>query len=87
MALGAQRSHVLGMVYKSALLSLSCGIGAGVILVLMLSKIVAHWAEGSSRDPFMLLGVTLLLGVVAMVACAIPARRAVFIDPVAALRE
>jgi len=87
MALGAPRSHVLGIVYKSAAVSLGCGIAAGVILALALSKILAHWAEDSSRDPLILLGVTLLLGIVAIVACAIPARRAACVDPAVALRD
>jgi predicted permease len=87
MALGAQRSHVLGIVYRSAAISLGCGLGAGVILALSLSKVFAHWEVGSSRDPFTLALVTLLLGAVATIACAIPARRAACIDPVVALRE
>jgi putative ABC transport system permease protein len=87
MALGAQRSHVLGIVYRSAAISLGCGLGAGVILALSLNKVFAHWEVGSSRDPFTLALVTLLLGAVATIACAIPARRAACIDPVVALRE
>ena len=64
MALGAQRSHVLGIVYRSAAMSLGCGISAGVILALSLNKVFAHWEVGSSRDPFTLALVTLLLSVV-----------------------
>jgi len=87
MALGAQRSHVFGIVYKSAGVSLVCGMGAGVILALALNKILAHWAEGSSRDPIILVSVTLLLGLVAIVACANPARRAAYVDPAVARRK
>lgn len=87
MALGAQRSHVLGIVYKSAAVSLSCGLGVGVALALALNTILAHWAEGGSRDPLVLIGVTLLLGLVALVACAVPARRAACVDPAVALRD
>lgn len=47
---------------------------------------LVHAAEGSSRDPLILVRVTLLLGLVAAIACAIPARRASRVDPVAALR-
>ena len=87
MALGAQRSHVLDIVYRSAAISLGCGLGAGVILALSLNKVFAHWEVGSARDPFTLALVTLLLGAVTIIACAIPARRAACIDPVVALRE
>jgi ABC-type lipoprotein release transport system permease subunit len=52
-----------------------------------LNKVFAHWEVGSSRDPFTLAPVTLLLSVVAVIACAIPARRAACIDPVVALRD
>ena len=87
MALGAQRSHVLGIVYRSAAMSLGCGISAGLILALLLNKVFAHGEVGSSRDPFTLALVTLLLGMVAIIASAIPARRAACIDPVVALRD
>ncbi|MGB6689414.1 MAG: ABC transporter permease [Terracidiphilus sp.] len=87
MALGAQRSHVLAIVYKSAMLSLSCGIGAGAILTLSLNKLLAHLAEGSSYDPKILAGVTSLLALVGLVACALPARRASRVDPIVALRD
>jgi len=87
MALGAQRSHVLAIVYRSAAISLGSGIGAGLILALALIKILAHWAEGSSQDPLVLLGLTLLLGLVAIAPCGIPGRRAAHVDPVVALRD
>ena len=86
MALGAQRGHVLGIVFASTVVSVSGGIFAGVVLTLALNKILARWAEGSSRDPLILLAVTLLLGIVAAVACALPARRASRVDPMMALR-
>jgi ABC-type antimicrobial peptide transport system permease subunit len=87
MALGAQRSHVLAVVYRSTLVSLSCGIGAGVVLTLSLNKVFALWALGSSRDPMVLAAVTTLLTVVAIAACALPARRATLVDPVVVLRD
>ena len=87
MALGAQQTQLLALVYKSALLSIGCGIGAGVILTLALDKVIEHWVEGSSHDPAMLAGVTLLLALVGVVACAIPARRASTVDPMVALRD
>ena len=86
MALGAQRDHVLGIVMKSTVASVGGGVAAGLVLALALNQVLAHWAEGSSRDPLMLAGVTVLLGLVAAVACLIPARRASHVDPMTALR-
>jgi predicted permease len=87
MALGAQRGDVLAVVYKSTLVSLSSGICAGVVLSLVLNRVLAHWAEGSSRDPMVLAGVTLLLTMVALAACALPAYRAALVDPAVALHD
>jgi predicted permease len=86
MALGADRSHVLRIVFASTLGSVGGGILAGVALSLALSTILAKWAEGNVRDPVILLTGTLLLSLVAAIACAIPARHASAIDPMTALR-
>jgi ABC-type antimicrobial peptide transport system permease subunit len=51
-----------------------------------LNKIVAQWADGNAHDPIVLLVGTLLLGLVAGIACAIPAQRAYRVDPMTALR-
>ena len=86
MALGAPRAHVLRIVFASTVLSVSCGITAGLILALSLQRLLAHWAEGSSRDPLVVVAAALLLALVATVACSVPARRASKVDPVTALR-
>jgi putative ABC transport system permease protein len=86
MALGAQRGHVLKIVFVSTVMSVGSGVAAGLVLTIALHRVLAHWAEGSSRDPLILLGVTLLLCVVAAIACAVPARRASRVDPATALR-
>src|SRR5581483_11403055 len=77
MALGARRGDLLHMVFRSTLASLSAGILAGVMLSLALSQIIAKWAQGNPRDPVILLAGAILLGLVAGLACVIPARRAV----------
>ena len=59
MALGAQRGHVLRIVFSSTLVSVGGGILGGLALTLALNKLLAQWAEGSSRDPLILLAVTL----------------------------
>jgi putative ABC transport system permease protein len=86
MALGAPRAHVWQIVFSSMTISLGSGILGGVILTLALNRVLAHWAEGSARDPLVLLGVTALLIVVAAIACAGPAERASSVDPMTALR-
>jgi ABC-type antimicrobial peptide transport system permease subunit len=86
MALGAQRAHVLRIVFASTVVSVGSGIAAGIGLTLALNKIFAQWAEGSARDPLVLVAVTFMLCLVAAIACSAPARRAVRVDPMTALR-
>ncbi|HTD56270.1 MAG TPA: ABC transporter permease [Silvibacterium sp.] len=86
MALGAQRGHVLGIVFASTSASVGGGILAGVALTIAGNRLLAQWAEGSSRDPLILIAVTLLLSLVAAIACVLPARRASRVEPMIALR-
>jgi ABC-type antimicrobial peptide transport system permease subunit len=86
MALGAPRAHVLRIVFESTVVSVGCGIAAGLLLALSLQRLLAHWAESSSRDPLVVVAAAALMTLVAMVACSIPARRASKVDPVTALR-
>jgi ABC-type antimicrobial peptide transport system permease subunit len=86
MALGAQPGDVLRTVFASTVVSVGGGLLAGVVLTLVLNNVLARWAEGSSRDVLVLLGATVLLIVVAALACAAPARRASSVDPMTALR-
>ena len=86
MALGAQRDHIWKMAFRSMAVSVGVGVGVGVVLALALNKVVAHWAEGSSRDPLMLAGATVVMALAAVIACAVPARRAAKTDPMVALR-
>ena len=86
MALGAPRSHVWQIVFASMTMSVGAGIFGGVLLTLALNRVLARWAEGSARDPLVLVGVVALLVLVAALACAGPARRASDIDPLTALR-
>jgi predicted permease len=86
MALGAQREHVVRIVFASMLVSVGSGLLAGVGFTLALNRILAAWAEGSSRDPIILLAAALVLTLVAGIACALPARRASRVEPMTALR-
>ena len=86
MALGAQRSDVVRMVFLSTLFSVGSGIVAGLVLSLAMKRVVSQWAQGSAISIAVLLGVTALLAAVAAVACVLPAHRASTVDPMQALR-
>jgi predicted permease len=86
MALGAGRTHVLRLVFASTSLSVGGGLLAGVVLSLALKGVLARWAEGSSMDAAIVLGVIAVSMAAATVACVLPAYRASSIDPVVALR-
>ncbi len=86
MALGAQRTDIIGLVLKSVAATVGVGIAVGLVLSIGLNKIVSHWVQSSSRDPLMLLVVTLVLALIAFFACVWPARRAANLDPMKALR-
>ena len=87
LALGAQRGHVLKMVLqqgtKLALVGVTIGIGAG----LGLTQLMAHLLFGvTAHDPLTFAAVAVLLLLIALLACYIPARRATLVDPTVALR-
>jgi predicted permease len=86
MALGAQRSDVLKMVFRSTTASVGGGILAGVVLSLALNRVITSWAHGNSITAAVLFLVSALLAFVAATACLFPARHASSIDPMKALR-
>jgi len=85
-ALGAKRGHVLGIVFRSTVMSVGGGILVGIALTLALNKVMASWAAESARDPLMLFAATCVLSIVATLACAIPAWRAAEVSPMTAIR-
>jgi putative ABC transport system permease protein len=88
MALGAQRRHVLRLVMKDGLKLGLLGIGLGLAGAIALTRLmVSLLFEVKPTDPAILIGVALLLAAVAMLACFIPARRALSIHPMTALRR
>ena len=86
MALGAQRADVLRIVALSASVSVGLGLASGLGLSLGLGKFITRWIENGTRDPWIALGVSLLVIVVAGLACLVPALRALAVDPTTALR-
>jgi predicted permease len=87
-ALGASRRTVIGLVARRALTSVGAGAILGILGALAASRWLASLVFGvSPRDPMTIGGATLLLGFVALLACAIPTRRALRIDAATAVRE
>jgi predicted permease len=86
MALGAQRRDVLRIVFFSTTSSVGVGIIAGVLLSLAMKRIISQWAQGSSISFAVLLGVTVIMAAVAVLASVLPAHRASTVDPMQALR-
>ncbi len=88
MALGAQRRSVLGMVLGEAAWIAAVGVAVGMGAALGMGKLVASMLYGlKSWDPVTLAGSAVLLGLVALGASWIPARRAAGVDPMRALRH
>jgi predicted permease len=87
LALGAKRADVLRLVLGEAMKLILIGVAVGVAVALGLTKAMASFLYGvSAADPFIFFAVTLLLIIVALAACYIPARRAMRVDPMVALR-
>jgi putative ABC transport system permease protein len=87
MALGAQRSDVLRLVLGQGLKLALIGICIGLAASFGLTRFMASQLYGlSSTDPLTCAGVVILLAWVALLACWIPARRAMRVDPMVALR-
>jgi putative ABC transport system permease protein len=87
-ALGATPGQLIGVIVRHGLALCAAGAAIGVAGFLAAGRIVNHFAVGvTASDPVTLAGVVILLGVVAMVACLVPAIRAARSDPLVALRE
>jgi putative ABC transport system permease protein len=86
MALGAQKADVLKAVLASAAVSVGIGIGSGLILSFGMNRFITRWVENGSHDPLPILAGSILLLVTAVAACLAPARRALSVDPMTALR-
>jgi predicted permease len=87
MALGAERRHVLELILGQGLRMALAGVVLGVILAFGLTRLMSSQLYGvSPRDPLTFAAVALVLVAVALLACWIPARRAMRVDPIVALR-
>ena len=86
-ALGAQRRDVLWIVGVSTGTGVGLGILSGLVLSFGLGRMIAQWIENGTRDPRVILGVSVILLAVAAIAALVPARRALAINPMEALRS
>jgi len=86
-ALGAQQGRVVMLIMRQGLLLTLAGIGIGVAGALALTRVLSGLLFGvDATDPATFAAIVLLLAVVSLIACYIPARRATRVDPLVALR-
>jgi ABC-type antimicrobial peptide transport system permease subunit len=87
LALGATPGNVWRLVVGGGLKLAAMGIAAGVALALVLTRTLGTWLFGvAPTDPLTFAGVALALALVAVVASAVPARRATRVDPMVSFR-
>jgi predicted permease len=88
MALGAQGRDVVRLIFRQGMLQISAGLGVGLLLAAGVSRLLSLILfDVQPRDPAIFGGVIAVLAAAGLLACLIPARRAVAVDPVVALRD
>jgi ABC-type antimicrobial peptide transport system permease subunit len=87
-ALGSPRARIFGLIVRRALVMVGLGILVGVALALGCGPLVQHFVYGvAPHDPKTIIGVSILLLGIAILACWVPARRAIRVNPIVALRQ
>jgi ABC-type antimicrobial peptide transport system permease subunit len=86
MALGAQRSDVLQLVFASAVVSVGVGMAMGALFSFWSGKVIARSTTMGLWDLQVLLGAALVLMIASAAAAILPTRRVLSIDPMDALR-
>jgi putative ABC transport system permease protein len=87
MALGAQRTQMLGMVLRQSLTLVVVGLAIGFLVALVATRLMATLLYGVGANDLSTYAIVIvLLGAAALLASYIPARRAMKVDPMVALR-
>lgn len=87
LALGAQPTDVMKLVVLHGMAINSVGLGIGLAAAFALTRLLSSLLFGvKAYDPFTFVGVALLVTLVSLLACYVPARRAMRVDPIVALR-
>ncbi|HLK49239.1 MAG TPA: FtsX-like permease family protein, partial [Bryobacteraceae bacterium] len=94
MALGAQKRDVLGLVMKDGAILIAAGMALGGAAAWAISRALAAFnatagqiTSTSTSDPAVIFGAPAMLAVLALIACYVPARRSLRIDPIVTLRQ
>ena len=87
MAMGAQPEDVLKLILTQGAALIACGLAVGLVAAYALTRLVSSFLfQVEANDSATFVGISLLLGTVALIACFIPARRATKVDPMILLR-
>ena len=87
MALGASRASVFRMIYRQSITIIAAGLAFGVALALLVARAVGSMVMVSVWDPATYVFVAMVLALAALASCYLPARRAMAVEPMVALRE
>jgi ABC-type antimicrobial peptide transport system permease subunit len=87
MALGARGGEILGMVIRQGVTLTGLGVLIGLVGAFGVTRVVGSMLHVSPTDPLSFVGIALFLTAVAVVASWMPARRAMGVDPIVALRD
>lgn len=88
MAMGGTRKDIFSLVVKQGMRQVLGGFAVGLPLAMLVTRGLSHGLVGvSPSDPATYAGVAVVLGLAGLLGCAIPARRAIRVDPLAALRH
>jgi putative ABC transport system permease protein len=88
LAVGAQRGDVMNLIVGEGLKMAAAGVALGLVASLLMSHVLRSLLFGvTATDPFVFAANAAILLLVAVLACAIPARRAARVDPMVALRN
>jgi putative ABC transport system permease protein len=86
-ALGAPKASVLRLILRQGLLLVASGMALGMLAAMALTQVIRSFLWGiTPTDPVMFVIVSAALTALALIACHVPARRALKIDPIIALR-